>query len=423
MAFRPVKSIENLLARVAALGVEPGMAGGEAKHVRFGNIAALTAAVSSLLFIYFEAQLLVDWGDWNRRDWTLLAIRIAVVAPFLAPLFLNAVGRRRLARLWFVGWSAVFCLVLALYYGRAAPTPLFFMVLAMLTTALFPRADSTSMIASLIFVGVTLVVALWLRRTGFALDPENRALILNRIDSYVTLGSFFIVWMIGMAQRVAVNDAEKGLALEQARSERLILNILPAPIAARLKTETAAIADRFDDVTVLFADIVGFTPLARKMAPDALVALLDDVFRKFDALADQYGLEKIKTIGDAYMVAGGLPAPARDHTASVARMALAMVPVVQQIKTPEGAPLAVRIGLAKGPAIAGVIGERKFSYDLWGDTVNMASRLESHGVADRIQVNEAAHAALQDMFLLAPRGEVDLKGQGRVKTWFLTGEK
>ena len=209
---------------------------------------------------------------------------------------------------------------------------------------------------------------------------------------------------------------------EHARSERLLLNVLPAPVAARLKRRDEVIADRFDEATVLFADIVEFTPLSAALLPEEVVELLDDVFTRFDRLVDERGLEKIKTIGDAYMVAGGIPTPRRDHCEAVAEMALAMLRECDGQRTRENW-IRLRIGIDTGPVVAGVIGRRKFIYDLWGDTVNTASRMESQGVPGSIQVTERVRDRLLDRFRFEPREAIDVKGKGFMPTWLLLGRQ
>lgn len=218
----------------------------------------------------------------------------------------------------------------------------------------------------------------------------------------------------------------RALEDEQAKSERLLLNVLPAPVAARLKAEERIIADAFPEVTVLFADIVGFTSLAERLSPAEVVRALDCVFARFDTLASEHGVEKIKTIGDAYMVAGGIPRWRENHAEAVADMALAMSSAVSGLEAETGLDLQLRIGIDSGPAVAGVIGRAKFIYDLWGDTVNTASRMESHAPAGTIQVSERAFARLRARYNLRPRGTIAVKGKGLVKAYFLlagpTGE-
>ena len=206
----------------------------------------------------------------------------------------------------------------------------------------------------------------------------------------------------------AVKERER-LARE---NERLLLNILPAPIAQRLRDGEPLIADRFDDVTLLFADVVEFTRLSSTMSPSELVSVLNEVFSVFDGLVDRYDLEKVKTIGDAYMVAGGLTDGSTDHTARVADMALALTAAVDRIDAAVRLGIRFRIGIHCGPVVAGVIGSKKFIYDIWGDAVNLASRMESLGAPGRIQVTHAVKERLEDHFLLEPRGLIEVKGKG-----------
>lgn len=239
-------------------------------------------------------------------------------------------------------------------------------------------------------------------------------LVLNiagvTVSAYVMLGYF-------VEQR---DRAHRELQLERERSERLLLNVLPEPIAERLKAEPGVIAEHYDAVSVLFADIVGFTARSAVTEAAEVVALLDQVFSAFDRLADAAGVEKIKTIGDAYMLVGGLPEPQPDHLAAVARTALAMREEIARIAARPGQGwLAVRIGIDSGPVVAGVIGRRKFIYDLWGDTVNTASRMESYGQPGEIQVTGRAAAALGPEFVVRPRGTIQVKGKGPMETYLL----
>jgi class 3 adenylate cyclase len=224
------------------------------------------------------------------------------------------------------------------------------------------------------------------------------------------------VLLLGEAVR-----GRRALAVEQDRSERLLLNVLPAPIAARLKQGEAVIADRFQEVTVLFVDLVDFTRSSDRSTPERVVQVLDDLFTAFDRLAERHGLEKIKTIGDAYMAVGGLPEPRPDHAEAVAEMALALREETARHRDPSGQPLALRIGVDTGPVVAGVIGTTKFSYDLWGDTVNTASRMESQGVVGCIQVTERTYRRLRDGYRFERRGPIQIKGKGELVTWFLVG--
>ena len=216
---------------------------------------------------------------------------------------------------------------------------------------------------------------------------------------------------------------------EQKVSERLLLNVLPYSIAERLKGRPEVIADSFTDViadsfmevTVLFADIVDFTRFSEGVSAEKLVTVLNEIFSEFDNIADHRGLEKIKTIGDAYMAVAGVPVPVADHVARAAHMALDMMEALDAFNKRNGFKLQMRIGINSGSVVAGVIGKRKFLYDLWGDTVNTASRMESHGVSGRIQVTDATQQRLSEPFELEKRGTIDVKGKGEMHTWFLNG--
>lgn len=215
--------------------------------------------------------------------------------------------------------------------------------------------------------------------------------------------------------------AEEALQQEREKSEKLLLNILPQPIAEQLKQNPQAIAYRFDTVTILFADIVRFTELSAAIPPTQLVNLLNQIFSEFDQLVDKHGLEKIKTIGDAYMVAGGLPNPMVNHMEAIADMALDMQQAILQYQRQDGNSFSLRIGMATGPVVAGVIGMKKFSYDLWGDAVNLASRMESQGKPGRIQVTEEMHQCLRDRYHFTARGPVRVKGHSEMSTYWLEG--
>lgn len=212
---------------------------------------------------------------------------------------------------------------------------------------------------------------------------------------------------------------KRQLQEERARSEKLLLNVLPPSIAERLKRGEQPIAERFNEVTVLFADIAQFTPLAERSTPERVVEILNEIFSIFDRITAEHGLEKIKTIGDAYMVAGGAPARRDDHVHAVANLALALREAVRTLAVGELSGLAVRIGIHSGPVVAGVIGQRKFTWDLWGDTVNTASRMESHGRAGEIQVSAVVAERLAADFRLENRGDIDVKGKGRMPAWIL----
>jgi adenylate cyclase len=263
--------------------------------------------------------------------------------------------------------------------------------------------------------------------TDRAATNVNRLKLLEAALLILTLGVLALEALlvfqpaIGRLQSslAALATSLKNLKVEQAKSEKLLLNILPSAIADRLKANPQSIADGFAEATVLFADLVGFTELSGRVSPQELVGRLNAIFSRFDALMEQHGLEKIKTIGDAYMVVGGLPTPCRDHARSVALAALDMQAAIQAINQETGENLSMRIGINSGPVVAGVIGIKKFTYDLWGDTVNVASRMESHGAPGQVQVSASTYALLKDEFEFEARGAITVKGKGEMLTYWL----
>jgi len=263
-----------------------------------------------------------------------------------------------------------------------------------------------------------LLVAAWAIDPGLAREPAElpeavrRAFFVLNVAGVSVTAYFLLQYFV--RQR---NRAMEALDREHARSERLLLNVLPPPIAERLKDEET-IADRFEHATVLFADVVGFTPFAESLPPEEVVGVLDELFSAFDRLAEEHGLEKIKTIGDAYMVAAGVPVARDDHLEAVVEMAVSMLAHVDAVRS-GGTALHLRIGIDTGPVVAGVIGRSRFIYDVWGDTVNTASRMEHHGVPGRIQVTSRVADALRDSYAFEPRGSIEVKGKGPMEAWLL----
>ncbi len=251
---------------------------------------------------------------------------------------------------------------------------------------------------------------------GAPLDPAQAALTfaLNVVAVGVTAATVLAYFVRRREQ------AHRDLERERERSERLLLNVLPRAVAAELKREVHSIAERHDTASVLFADLVGFTPLASEAAPEELVGMLDAVFSGFDRLVEERGLEKIKTVGDCYMVAAGVPAPRADHAAAIVDLALAMREQLRGRRF-QGRELSLRIGVHSGPLVAGVIGTRKFAYDLWGDTVNTASRMESQGVPGEIQLSGATRALLGAEFDVEARSRQEIKGKGPMDVYLVRG--
>jgi adenylate cyclase len=239
----------------------------------------------------------------------------------------------------------------------------------------------------------------------------------NLPDAFVQTFDVLNIVAVSLVATLLLITFARGRDTAQARVQALLLNILPEEVAQRLQTEPYAIADHFDDASILFADVVDFTPLASRLDAREVVEMLDRLFTTFDELVDRYEVEKIKTIGDCYMVAAGVPRPRSDHAHALADLALEMKDCARTC-LPES-HLRLRIGISSGPVVAGVIGRRRFLYDLWGDTVNMASRMESHGTSDEIQITRPTWELLRDDFVTEPMGLVDVKGKGDVETWRL----
>jgi adenylate cyclase len=254
------------------------------------------------------------------------------------------------------------------------------------------------------------VQPVWTHLIGFSVSAVGASVL-----------AFATVWF---ALR-EIARAEAAMEQEYERSETLLTNMLPASIAARLKdpTRDRMIADRYDDASVLFADIAGFTERASETAPCDLVAFLDRLYTDLDALVDRHGLEKVKSSGDSYMVVSGVPEPRPDHVHALAKLALDMAAVVDGLTDPVGRAVPVRMGLAAGPVVAGVVGSRRFFYDVWGDAVNVASRMESTDQAGRIQVPHDVYERLKESFDFEERGEVVVKGKGVMRTWYLVGPR
>ncbi len=257
-------------------------------------------------------------------------------------------------------------------------------------------------------LGSVSIVPTWFTSTMLALN--------------ITVGGtiFFTLLAIFVKQR---QDALGALRIEQAKSENLLLNILPRSIAEKLKDRPQTIADQFSAASILFADVVDFTPQMEQRTPAEVVGMLDQLFGQFDTLVEQRGLEKIKTIGDAYMVASGIPTPRPDHARALALLALDMLDAVSSGGAVGNLGFELRIGINSGPVVAGVIGRKRFLYDLWGDAVNIASRMESHGTPGRIQISESTYELLKDEFECEHRGPVAIKGKGDMETWYLLGRR
>jgi class 3 adenylate cyclase len=395
-----------------------------AKAARSSRLAVAAGAPGYLLL-----YLILDDPDAQR----VVAAMVAVALVWI-PVSWSRVYLRHYEPLSLVAISLLIALSLLLVI-RLPPMSAVLVAIAVITlnymwlfVFLRPRVPWGLAVGTAYLVAVVPIGAVIWDEFGSGDAPEGMVELLagRRGGAIIVLcyGAFLLGLMASVAFRL--ERAERvdfvlrdELADAHARSERLLTNILPVPVAERLKRGESPIADDCPEVSVVFADIVGFTELSASMAPADLVLMLDDVFRQFDELASRHGLEKIKTIGDAYMAVAGVPEPNAHHAQAAAEMALDMVDAVTDLNRSDGVPVQVRVGIGSGPAVAGVIGTSKFIYDLWGDTVNTASRMESQGVVGRVQVSEATRARLGDAYELEDRGPIAIKGKGTLHTWLL----
>jgi adenylate cyclase len=305
--------------------------------------------------------------------------------------------------------------------GTGSGMPFYYLVAAMLMVLIL-GVDHLVLASALAALGAAAVVALEILvpyNTGVQPDWAFRSGFILTVSS-----AFLMVIAVAWYALRETRRARLAMEAEYERSERLLANILPSSIAQRLKDPSRnIIADKYDDASILFADIAGYTKRASDTTPTELVRFLDTLYTDLDALVDRHGLEKIKTSGDSYMVVSGVPTPRPDHVHAIACLALDITEAVAGLTDPQGRAVPLRIGLASGPVVAGVVGARKFFYDVWGDAVNVASRMESTDVEGRIQVPQAMYERLKDGYVLEERGDVDVKGKGLIHTWYLVGRR
>jgi adenylate cyclase len=311
--------------------------------------------------------------------------------------------------------------VVCWHLGTGSGLPFYYLVAATLMVLIL-GVDHIVLASALAAVLAATVIALEVvvpYNTGVQPDWAYRSgFLLTVISAWV-----MVVAVVWYALR-EIRRARQAMEAEYERSETLLTNILPATIAQRLKDPTRnIIADKYDDASILFADIAGYTKRASDTSPSDLVRFLDRLYTDLDALVDRHGLEKVKTSGDSYMVVSGVPQPRDDHIEALACLALDMADAVADLKDPQGRKVPLRIGLGAGPVVAGVVGARKFFYDVWGDAVNIASRMETTDVEGRIQVPHDVYERLNHAFLFEERGNVDVKGKGVMHTWYLVGRR
>ena len=396
-------------------GVTTSMTESDARYVRFLN---------AILLLFTLTQIPVFPILIMTKMTSALTVNVIALSLIILSFYLNRRGLYLSAKLLVTGVILANTLYFVLLVGSGAPAHFWLIPCAMLATLVFKPHER---IWRLFFVVISLVSFMALEYIYLDLEPvlvisEDPATQIYAAHGS-TVSAIILTLILAGLMHARFAHSEVALSMKQVESERLLRAILPDEIARALKKDGSAPAVRHDDVSLLFADIVGFTPLSASMPAEEVVALLAEIFQRFDKLIEESGVEKIKTIGDAYMIAGGVPNADPDHAERLGRCALGMLDALKAFCDSSEYDLQLRIGLHRGPAVAGVIGTTKFAYDLWGESVNLASRLESSSEPGRIQVSEAYRSELEAKMTFVERGEVTLKGVGKTKTYWLTALK
>ena len=383
------------------------------RRIRVLTIAGWIAAAVSVAFGIF--QLMIGGSLWWLGVINILCGLAFLSIPRLCPL------GEIVAPVTFVVFAYLSVGFFCFTMGTGTGLQFYFLVSASLVVLVL-GIERIALAAVIAAIGVVLIIALeltvpndrgigppWMLTVGF----------ISSVVSSVVMILATLWYTLRETER-----AERAMEAEYERSERLLANILPETIADRLKDPArSVIADKYDDASILFADIAGYTKRASDTAPAELVRFLDRLYTDLDALVDRHGLEKVKTSGDSYMVVSGVPTPRSDHLEALAALALDMADAVSGLTDRQGQAVPLRIGMACGPVVAGVVGAKKFFYDVWGDAVNVASRMESTDVEGRIQVPDDVYERLRDSFVLEERGYVEVKGKGPMHTWYLVGHR
>ena len=403
-------SVSNLWQRVANLGTTADMTATDVKHVRFTNIAALLAASMMLPWVPVNA---LAGESFNSLATLVVGMGLLSVLP------LNGSGRPGLAAITLLAIANLQMAFGTWTFGASSNVPLYFLLTILVPYLAFRKRLQLHAHAFALVAVIALI--------GFTANAEYFPAQISLMDASsfrnINLGAVAVGLLILAAVfRELVNDTEQALEEERSRADKLLLNVLPPAVAERLKKEpNRAIADRYDQVTVLFADIVGFTPLSARLSAERTVELLNEIFTEFDAICDRAGVEKIRTIGDGYMAVAGTPIPRADHGQIMVRVGIEMCDYMST--KPVDEPLEVRIGINSGEAVAGIVGTSRFHFDLWGDAVNIAARMESLGEPGRIQIGEGTWSLVHEVIPCESRGKIPVKGKGEMETWFIDSDR
>lgn len=405
--------MKRLWERITGIGITSDTPESDIKHIRLFNILIILTAFMNSGFI---PMLSTSLPDTKIILWHTIIINII----YLIALWFNHRMWHLFARLHFAVFGIINMVIMTLFFGANTNMHFIFPMAILLHFFLYPARQRYLMYAHAIILTLVYIFLEFYVTTHPPLItlPEEfiratRQSFMISIPVYIAVPCFYIYNVF--------RHAEEALSNERAKSEALLLNILPKSIANRLKTTPGLIADGFAEATILFSDIVGFTKLSQKVEPDELVNLLNNIFSKFDELTEQFNLEKIKTIGDAYMVAAGLPEKREDHAEVMIDFALEMLEEIKAFNKEYNSTLSIRIGINSGSVVAGVIGKKKFIYDLWGDAVNTAARMESHGIPGEIQITEGTFNLVKGKYICEPRGQIEVKGKGIMTTYLVKG--
>ena len=403
---------KKLYGMLSQLGVDAT----DSNEIRQEKIMLVAASIAS------GSSALV-WGVIYSSQGKVVAGGFLLVAMMIFSFFLVDFARTgNISRFKFVVFFIYLAVPTSVAWFLGGFYQSSFMMIWSINAAILALMTSTLRSASRWFYAYLLLLV----ASGFIQPflPNDNLLPDGLITTLIVLNLGLTSIIIFMVLRYFIDQKNKAyalLAVEQEKSDTLLLNVLPKEIADILKEKNQTIANHFEEASILFADLVGFTPLTESMAPEEMISLLNQIYSHFDDLVEKYGLEKIRTIGDNYMVASGVPTPRADHVQALANMALDVLKYTENLPMQNGTAINFRIGINSGPLVAGVIGKKKFHYDVWGDTVNTASRMESHGVPGKIQVTKDTYRILKDEFIFESRGILDVKGKGNMETWFLVG--
>lgn len=410
-----MKTLLSFWNRYQNFGISPGVPDREIRYIKAIN--GLVLIVSGLLWL--QLPIIINLLPESR--YILASILLWPALAQLVPV-LNHYGKYTAARLLYSFSTVVVVSFNALQMGPDSTNNLFLTVAIVGFFIIFPPYEKKWLIINAVFAAIVLggleVFFFYFDRLG---SLPDEFIIIARWSSISTM----VAMVVGITayHYSVVNNAEEKLELEFKRSEKLLLNILPKAVAEKLKREEKNISTQIDLASVMFVDLIGFTELSGKLHHTRVVSILNELFSQFDQIVEKNGLEKIKMIGDAYMLAGGVPEPRKEHLKDIGFCALEILDYIKSKPIQDAQSLGIRIGIHCGPVIAGVICEKKFAYDLWGDTVNIASRMESHGLPNKIQVSSDFYELTKEIFTYEAREPIDIKGKGMMQTYLLGGSR